>query len=298
MKALFSAKVSPSAPAQPIGRSRFAPCAAILAPCILALAGCGGEAKAPGQVVAKGDNFEITVQEFDQTLRQIPPVTREAVAPMRRSVLDNLISEKLLAEAAQNANLDKDMAVSQDLEAARRAVMARAYVRSLVGAAYQPDDSAIAQFYNAHPAQFAQRQRLTLNELAIDADTPHILAYVKSFDAGGLATLGKALVADGMAVTPAPVQRFTDEVMGDSARQAAQMSPGARVTYQTQSKLHFAEVGTVSPAPLPLDSARPRITAALIAERNIGIVKGALAKIKEDRHVTIVKDGLRALASN
>lgn len=298
MKAPFTAKVAPFAHAFPIGRAHLAPFAAILAPCVMALTGCGGDAKAPGQVVAKGDDFEITVQEFDQTLRQIPPVTREAVAPMRRSVLDNLISEKLLAEAAQSANLDKDMAVSQDLEAARRAVMARAYIRSLVGAAYQPDDGAIARFYNAHPAQFAQRQRLTLNEMAIDADTPHILAYVKSFDAGGLATLGKALAADGMPATPAPVQRFTDEVMGDGAKQASQLTPGARVTYQTQSKLHFAEVGSVSPAPLPLDSARGRISAALIAERNIGIVKGALAKIKEDRHVTIVKDSLRALASN
>jgi EpsD family peptidyl-prolyl cis-trans isomerase len=91
-----------------------------------------------------------------------------------RVVLDTLIEQELAAQGARASGVDKDPAVLQALEAARREVLARAYQDRLAAGVTERSSDEIDAFYNAHPALFAQRKIYMLQEFNVEAGSPDL----------------------------------------------------------------------------------------------------------------------------
>src|SRR5262245_26675623 len=91
------------------------------------LAACGGEPpNEPSQVVARVNDSEITVTQLRLALAA---KGNEAATPeTTRQVLEGLVNEQLLIDAALRNELDRDPLVMQALESARRQLLARAYL--------------------------------------------------------------------------------------------------------------------------------------------------------------------------
>lgn len=86
-----------------------------------------------------------------------------------RAALDGLIEQELAVQGALALKLDRDPAVMQDLVAARRETLARAYVARLQQAVAAPEANAAREFYDTRPQQFAQRRVFELQELVVPA---------------------------------------------------------------------------------------------------------------------------------
>ena len=84
-----------------------------------------------------------------------------------RQAVAGLVQESLAAQAARKAGLDRDPRTVQMIEAAQREVLARAYEERLAGTAVEPSSDEIDQFYEAHPAWFAQRKLMWLQEAVL-----------------------------------------------------------------------------------------------------------------------------------
>src|SRR5258706_13668742 len=103
---------------------------------VAALSGCGEKKDKPAsQTAAKVNKEEITVHQINFVLSQQRGLPPEHAASAGRRVLERLIDQELALQKAQDQKIDRDPRVVQQLEAARREIIARAYVEKIGGGA-------------------------------------------------------------------------------------------------------------------------------------------------------------------
>jgi len=125
-------------------------CAAVGA-LIVFLTGCSRNpaTRQSDEVVAKVNGQEITVGQLAATANQIGTDST--------TLIESLIDQELLMQGALSNHLDRDPSVMQEIERARRQILARAYERSVLPHA-EVSDSATLGYYRSHPALFAHRR--------------------------------------------------------------------------------------------------------------------------------------------
>lgn len=259
---------------------------------VAGLVACGAS-KSPEQLIVKGDKFEVTLQEYEQLLEQMPPVTKAAVAPMRRMLLQRLIDEKLLAEAAVAAGMQDDPGTSQAIAAAKRGILAQAYLRNMTGKLPKADPRAVETYYQSHPAKFAERRRFIVEEYVLRSDLPDLRDYADAFNKGTFDTL-TALISDRMPdLHPAVVVRFSDELPDSRDTVLDALTAGSNIAYQSPGQVHLGRIQAVSVEPLALDAAKPGIEQSLAASRALEIQQAAVKDLRKSRNVEILNASLK-----
>jgi len=104
------------------------------------LAGCGDKQKekAATQTAAKVNKEEITVHQINFLLAQQRGIPPAQAASASRAVLERLIDQELALQKADEHKLDRDPRVVQQIEAARRELIARAYAEKIAEGAPKP----------------------------------------------------------------------------------------------------------------------------------------------------------------
>jgi EpsD family peptidyl-prolyl cis-trans isomerase len=148
---------------------------------VLMLVGCGERPKdkAVSQTAARVNNEEITVHQINFRLSQQRALPPEQAASATRVVLERLIDQDLVLQKAGEQKLDREPGVMQQIEAARRDVIAQAYLAKLGDGAPKPTEQEVKAYYEANPALFKERRIYSLQELDIEAK-PEQLAALKS----------------------------------------------------------------------------------------------------------------------
>lgn len=145
-------------------------CLALVASLAL-LAGCGEKSKdkSASQTAAKVNKEEITVHQINFVLQQQRGLQQGQAEAASKQILERLIDQELAVQKAEELKLDRDPRVVQQMEAARREIIARAYVEKTGEAASKPTDADIKAYYDAKPALFSARRIYSLQELVIEA---------------------------------------------------------------------------------------------------------------------------------
>ena len=121
----------------------------------VALVGCGEKKdKAASQTAAKVNKDEITVHQINFVLQQQRGLRPEQAEAAGKQVLERLIDQQLALQKADDLKLDRDPRVVQQLEAAKREVLARAYFEKLSEGAAKPTAEEVEKYYNDKPALF------------------------------------------------------------------------------------------------------------------------------------------------
>jgi EpsD family peptidyl-prolyl cis-trans isomerase len=145
---------------------------AVLVASVAALmAGCSGEDrnKAASQTAAKVNKDEITVHQINFVLQQQRNLRPEQAEAAGQQVLERLIDQQLGLQKADDLKIDRDPRVMQQVEAARREIVARAYVEKVGDAAPKPSAEEIKKYYDEKPALFKERRIYSIQEIAIEA---------------------------------------------------------------------------------------------------------------------------------
>ena len=250
----------------------------------------------PDQVAVTGDDFEITLAELEQVLRQAPPATaQDQVAPARRAILNNLIDQKLLAEAALEAGLDKDTATLQAMEAEKRAILARAYVRKIIGD-QPPGENELHAYYDRHPALFARRKSIIIRGFTIPVSDKRLKDIQEQLDAQGFDALASQFTGDREIPEPKTFILSSSAVPEDRSSFLAELTPGSDVNFQIGANVYLGKVLSIENDPVTFDAARPEITRILAIEKGDPVIKANVAQMRKDRHIEIVnKDLLRGI---
>lgn len=134
----------------------------------LVLASCGkGDKKAASQVAARVNDAEITVLQVNSALSRVPNLPPEAAASARRQVLDQLVDQELAVGQAVEKKLDRNPEVMTAIEAAKREILARAYLQQVAAAQGKPADEDVKKYYREHPELFEQRKVFSLEQIAM-----------------------------------------------------------------------------------------------------------------------------------
>jgi EpsD family peptidyl-prolyl cis-trans isomerase len=174
---------------------------AALAASVLGLCACHGSswhslvgdnakpATAPAGPVAVQVNADaITVDEIDARLKNLPPNLSDAQksALTGKATID-LVDQELLLQHALDAGLDREPDVAAEIDAARRRLLAQAYLQKKVLVYVHPSEEEIREYYAANPALFAERRVYALEKLDVPAITAEqgaalqaLVAHVKS----------------------------------------------------------------------------------------------------------------------
>ena len=142
---------------------------------LLLLAGCSDkkETKAASQVAARVNGSDITVHQINFRLQGERGLKPEQLDAASRRVLDQLIDQELTVQKAVEQKLDRDPRVVQQLEAARREVLARAYLQQVASTVQAPTPDAVRKYFDDNPGLFSQRRVYQLREYVTANIGPH-----------------------------------------------------------------------------------------------------------------------------
>src|SRR5205085_5897236 len=129
------------------------------------LAGCGGKKDKPAtQTAARVNKEEITVHQINYVLAQQRGLAPDQAASAGKQVLEKLIDQELALQKASEQKIDRDPRVTQQIEAARREIIARAYLEKIGAGAPKPTADEVHAYYENNPALFKERRIYTLQE--------------------------------------------------------------------------------------------------------------------------------------
>jgi EpsD family peptidyl-prolyl cis-trans isomerase len=140
----------------------------------VAVSGCGGdkkktEEKGGTQVAAKVNGTELTVHQVNFALQRIPNLDKDKSKEASLQVIRSLVDQEVIVQKAMGDKLDRDPAVVQAMDAARRQILAEAYMGRKLGTPVVPSAAEVTDYYNKHPEFFSQRKMFRLQEIAIKA---------------------------------------------------------------------------------------------------------------------------------
>jgi EpsD family peptidyl-prolyl cis-trans isomerase len=255
------------------------------------LAGCGMH-HSPGsggsQVVVKVNDKEITINQVNVALDSIEA---EQITPeLTRAAVDRLVNEELLLQAALKNNLDRDPTVVQNMESARRQVLAQSFAARSVFAKMPPTTSEESDYYKHNPVLFEERKIFQLTAFAVkDADlTDKVRTALEG--AHGVEQVRDALdkhqirySTQIMSVVPEqlPIERlplFAQAGVGDLL-----------ITDEPGGEHLLMSVTSTQDSPISFEHARPLIRRYLINKQHEAAIEAYLRQTKATAKITYTR---------
>ena len=122
---------------------------------LLVINGCSDKSKPSTQIVAKVNDDEITVHQLNNALAKYPATPAEKVANVRLDLVGRLVNEQLTVQQALLHKLDRSSEVIMQIEAAKREILTKAYLKEVVSGLPKITPEDTKKFYDANPALFS-----------------------------------------------------------------------------------------------------------------------------------------------
>lgn len=248
----------------------------------LLLVGCGEKKdKAASQTAAKVNKDEITVHQINFVLQQQRGLRPEQADAASKQILERLIDQQLALQKGDDQKLDRDPRVVQQLEAARREILARAYLEKVGEAAAKPSPEEIRKYYEDKPALFRERRVYNIQEIAIEAkqdqfeDLRQKLAAAKDINA-----FLEYLKSRDIRFTGNQAVRAAEQLPLASLESFAKMKDGQAMIVPSQTGLQVVLLAGSRSQPVNEEQARPAIEAYLVNERKRKLVEEDLKAMR------------------
>lgn len=247
------------------------------------LVGCSDKKKEKHatQTAAKVNKEEITVHQINFVLQQQRGIAPEQAASASKQVLERLVDQELSLQKAQDQKLDRDPRVVQQLDAARREIIARAYVEKIASGAPKPSPAEIKAYYDTHPALFKERRVYSLQELAIQAKPDQIPALRDKLAAAkDIGEFVNYLKAADFKFGANQAVRAAEQLPLASLEKFAQMKDGQTIFNVSPTGAQVVVVAGARSQPVDEAAATPAIEQFLLNERKRKVVEDDLKALR------------------
>lgn len=258
-----------------------------LAACVVAisgafLAGCSKPAQKPAsQVVAKVNKQELTVHQINFLLEQQRGLKPEQAEAARKQALERLIDQELAIQKAGEMELDRDPRVMQQVEAARRDIIGRAYFERVGDGASKPSDEQIYKYYTANPALFAQRRVYQLLEWFVEVAPAQADAVRAKAQSGKVLTeFTDYLKANNFRFEFNQAVRAAEQLPLNSLTAFAKMSDGETIIHAKPNGLQVIALVNSRSEPVELPRVKPAIEQFLMNEHKARIIADDLRALR------------------
>jgi EpsD family peptidyl-prolyl cis-trans isomerase len=211
---------------------------------------CGRHSDDKSATVASVNGENITQDQLDYATRQIAAAHPGASAPGGAQVLQGLVEQRLAVQKAEKDKLDRNPGVLQALEATRKDALARFYIEQFVAKVPKPSADEVKQYYDGHPANFAQRNVYMIQKVdaRVTPDQAGPLA-ASAQAAGGAAAVADLLRAKASAVNVTQSAQPA-ESLGPLLSKISGMSVGQTLAIPQPQGLTALTVVAIQPQPV------------------------------------------------
>lgn len=267
---------------------------AIVALSLLALLSSGCSDKNPNkpatQVVAKVNGDEISIHQVNNALAQMPTVAPEHLAAVRREVLDKLINQQMAVQQAISLKLDRSPDVMMQLDAARREILTRAYLKKLVVDQARPTDDEAKKFYSEHPQLFADRRIYSLQEISLAAGSISLTDLQKLVDGRSMAEIADQLKQRAIPFGANTGTRAAEQIQLPMLNKLAELQDGQTSIIQTAQTMTVLHLTLSQRSPMKEEVALQQIPKYLMNERSKTMINAQLDHLKQQAKITYLNE--------
>ncbi len=261
--------------------------------------GCGEKKdKAASQTAAKVGKDEITVHQINFVLQQQRNLRPEQTDAATRQILDRLIEQQLALQKVDELKLDRDPRVVQQLEAARREILARAYIEKVGEAAPKPTAEEIKKYYDDKPELFRERRVYSIQEIAVEARPDQVQELrAKLSDAKSINEFVDYLKAAGLRFSGNQAVRAAEQLPFNTLEAMSKMKDGQAMVVPSPTGATVIVLAGSRMQPATEEQSRPAIEQFLLNERKRKLVEEDMKTLRAAAKVEFVGKFAEAAAS-
>jgi len=233
-------------------------------------------------VAAKVGGDAIGEFEVGRAVARLGPMSAADAAEARGKVLEALIDQRLVSNAALNAKLDRVPEVALAMQQAQRQVLVEAYMERLFKALPQPSDAEIQDYYNRHPELFAQRKVYHVQELELQL-APERVAEVeaKLKQSRKLSDFTDWVGAQGIAVKSGEAVRPAEKIPAAMLTQLVNMKAGqVMVVPVDENRISVLQLLGSQMRPVSLEQARTPIIHLVLSGKRKILLEAEIRKLR------------------
>ena len=239
------------------------------------LAGCGDKKeKGASQTAAKVNKAEVTVHQINFVLQQQRGLRPEQADAASKQILERLIDQELALQKADDLKVDRDPRVVQQLEAAKREIIARAYLDKVGEAAAKPTPDEIKKYYDDKPALFKERRIYNIQEISIEAKPEQIPALRDKLTAAkNINEFVEFLKANDYKFTGNQAVRAAEQLPLAGLEAFAKLQDGQAILNLGANGVQVVVLASSRSQPVAEEQARPAIEQFLLNERKRKLIE-------------------------
>ena len=253
----------------------------------LTVSACGKkDSKAQAtQVAATVGDEEISVHQINQVLQQAAVANQspEVLAQKRREILDKLIDQELVVGQAKEAKLHRSPEVVQQLEAARREILARAYMQQVGRGVPKPSTEELKQYYADNPALFSRRRIYDVQEVVVPAASkvdPQLRQFASTDQSVELATAW--LQSRGVKFNSGGASRAAEQIPLELLSVLDGLKDGQSTVVSSERGTTLLRLASSQLMPIAQEQALPRIEQYLVNKRTAETVTTQLKSLRAE----------------
>ena len=242
---------------------------------VVVLAGCGDKKdKSASQTAAKVNKAEVTVHQINFVLQQQRGLRPEQADAASKQILERLIDQELALQKADDLKIDRDPRVVQQLEAAKREIIARAYLDKVGEAAAKPTPEEIKKYYDEKPALFKERRIYSIQEIGIEAKPEQVPALRDKLTAAkNINEFVEFLKANDYKFSGNQAVRAAEQLPMAGLEAFAKMQDGQAILNQGPNGVQVVVLAGSRSQPVAEEQARPAIEQFLLNERKRKLIE-------------------------
>lgn len=200
----------------------------------------------------------------------------------KQKALDRLVQRNLFAEQARIEKLDQDTDVLAAIEAAKKRILAQAYIGKLAGGVSKPSADDVSEYYQAHPALFSQRSVYTLQEITIVGNTVELQGASAHYETiTSLSDMIEWLESNDIRYALSNAVKGAEEMPADFLPTLLTLEPGQVVKIRNKQGLSILQLTNKRAEPVTLEQSTPVIEQFLLNRTLGGELDAAGQKLRE-----------------
>lgn len=242
----------------------------------------GGARQLAAPAAARVDGEEISLQQVNAVLARIQDKTSiDGAGRARKEVLERLIDQQVLYTQGLSQQVDRDPKVAGLIDAARREIVARAYMDTLLAAPANITAEDMHQYYVENPALFSKRRIYTLHEINLPANRAVQGALQRMAEEGrSTADIRRYLAAKGIEYVSVSGVRTAEQIPMDVLPRLASVRDGDTGFIESGARYYIFYVASSQSAPIAEREARQHIEVFLGNQQRQRIVAQEVKRLK------------------
>jgi EpsD family peptidyl-prolyl cis-trans isomerase len=246
------------------------------------LAACELPNKADSSKVAvKVGQEAVTEAEIERAVASLGAASGDK-AKLTATVVEALVTQKLLVQEARKAGVDKKPDVVLDVAAAQRQILAKAYAESLPGMKEEASAQMVEDFYKQNPNVFASRRIYRLQELQIEAGQDRLPAIQDQL--GKSRTLNEFvewLRSQGIKGAIMSGVKSSEQLPEPMRDKLAGMQVGGVVVVPAPNGMVVLSVAGIQAQAMSLEQATPAIRKILLEKKQKEVLEKEAKRLRE-----------------